>query len=104
MATTKKSAAADTTTKTTKKPAKAEKTDGAHKTVQPSAELGAIVGTKPLKRTDVVSKLWEYIKANKLQNEKDGRQIDADDKLAKVFGKKQVSMFEMNKLVSAHLK
>jgi upstream activation factor subunit UAF30 len=81
-----------------------QKTDGAHKTVQPSKELGAIVGDKPLKRTDVVSKLWEYIKANKLQNAKDGRQIDADEKLAKVFGKKSVSMFEMNKLVSAHLK
>ncbi len=80
------------------------KTDGAHKTVQPSEELGAVVGTKPLKRTEVVSKLWEYIKSNKLQNAKDGRQIDADEKLEKVFGKKQVSMFEMNKLVSGHLK
>ncbi|USI73845.1 SWIB/MDM2 domain-containing protein [Sphingomonas morindae] len=80
------------------------KTDGAHKTVQPSPELGAVVGNDPLKRTDVVSKIWEYIKKNNLQNEKDKRQIDADDKLEKVFGKKQVSMFEMNKLISAHLK
>ncbi len=80
------------------------RTDGAHKMVQPSKELGAVVGDDPLKRTDVVSKLWIYIKANKLQNEKDKRQIDADDKLRKVFGKDQVSMFEMNKLVSAHLK
>lgn len=81
-----------------------EKTDGAHKTVQPSKELGAIVGDAPLKRTDVVSKVWEYIKKNNLQNEKDKRQIDADDKLEKVFGKKSVSMFEMNKHLSAHLK
>jgi chromatin remodeling complex protein RSC6 len=86
------------TTKSTKK------TDGAHKTVQPSAELGAVIGTKPMKRTDVVKQLWAYIKSNKLQNAKDGRQIDADDKLQKVFGRKQVSMFEMNKIVSAHLK
>ncbi len=82
----------------------ATKTDGAHKTVQPSAELGAVVGTAPLKRTEVVSKMWEYIKAHKLQNATDKRQIDADAKLEKVFGKKQVSMFEMNKLISPHLK
>lgn len=81
-----------------------QKTDGAHKTVQPSAELAAIVGDKPLKRTDVVSKVWDYIKSNKLQNEKDKRQIDADDKLEAVFGKKSVTMFEMNKHLSAHLK
>jgi upstream activation factor subunit UAF30 len=82
----------------------ATKTDGAHKTVQPSAELGAIVGTAPLKRTEVVSKMWEYIKKHSLQNDKDKRQIDADAALEKVFGKKQVSMFEMNKLISPHLK
>lgn len=81
-----------------------ERNDGAHKTVQPSPELGAVIGTQPMKRTEVVSKLWEYIKAHKLQNATDKRQIDADAKLEKVFGKKQVSMFEMNKLVSAHLK
>ncbi len=82
----------------------ATKTDGAHKTVQPSAELGAIVGTAPLKRTEVVSKVWEYIKKHNLQNAADKRQIDADAALEKVFGKKQVSMFEMNKHLSAHLK
>jgi upstream activation factor subunit UAF30 len=82
----------------------ATKTDGAHKTVQPSAELGAIVGTAPLKRTEVVSKMWEYIKKHNLQNATDKRQIDADGALEKVFGKKQVSMFEMNKLISPHLK
>lgn len=81
-----------------------KKTDGAHKTVQPSEELAAVIGDKPMKRTDVVSKLWDYIKSHKLQNADDGRQIDADDKLAKVFGKKSVTMFEMNKLVSQHLK
>jgi chromatin remodeling complex protein RSC6 len=82
----------------------ATKTDGAHKTVQPSAELGVVVGTAPLKRTEVVSKVWEYIKKHNLQNATDKRQIDADAALEKVFGKKQVSMFEMNKHLSAHLK
>jgi chromatin remodeling complex protein RSC6 len=80
------------------------KTDGAHKTVTPSPELAAIAGKEPLKRTEVVSKVWDYIKKHNLQDPKDKRQIVADDKLEKVFGKKEVSMFEMNKHLSAHLK
>ena len=55
-------------------------------------------------RSEIVSKLWEYIKKNNLQDAKDRRQINADAKLEKVFGKKSVSMFEMNKHVSAHVK
>ena len=89
--------------------AKAEKSggsgaDGLHRPVQPSDELSAIVCTKPMTRANVVSKVWDYIKANKLQDPKDGRNIKADDKLAKVFGKKEATMFEMNKHLSDHLK
>jgi chromatin remodeling complex protein RSC6 len=70
----------------------------------PSAELAAIVGEKGLPRTEVVKKLWAYIKKNGLQDQKNKRQINADDKLKKVFGgKSSVSMFDMTKLVSKHL-
>ena len=75
------------------------------KPLTPSAALAAIVGAKPLPRTEVTKKLWAYIKANKLQDAKNKRMINADDKLKAIFGgKKQVSMFEMTKLVQAHLK
>jgi upstream activation factor subunit UAF30 len=73
------------------------------KPMTPSKELGAVVGTKPIPRTEVVSKVWEYIKSNKLQNPKNGREILADDKLKKVFGVDKVTMFEMNKHLSKHL-
>ena len=82
----------------------APRTDGIHKPVTPSAELGAVVGTGAMPRSEIVKKLWEYIKKNDLQDAKDKRQINADDKLQKVFGKKSVSMFEMNKHVSSHVK
>jgi chromatin remodeling complex protein RSC6 len=82
----------------------AAKTDGIHKPVTPSAELGAIVGTGAMPRSEIVSKIWEYIKKNDLQDPKDRRQINADEKLEKIFGKKSVSMFEMNKHISAHVK
>ncbi len=66
--------------------------------------LQPIVGSKPLPRTEVTKRLWEYIKKNNLQDPKERRNINADDNLKKVFGgKKQVSMFEMTKLVSKHL-
>ena len=87
----------------TKKTA-APKTGGIHKPVTPSADLAAIVGSGDMPRSEIVSKLWEYIKKNDLQDSKDKRQINADAKLEKIFGKKQVSMFEMNKHVSAHVK
>ena len=69
-----------------------------------SAELEAVVGPGPLPRGQVVKKLWEYIKANNLQNPENKRNIIADDKLLPLFGgKKEVNMFEMTKLVSAHM-
>lgn len=69
-----------------------------------SDALSPVVGSKPLPRTEVTKKLWEYIKKNKLQDAKERRNINADDNLKKVFGgKKQVSMFEMTKLVNKHL-
>lgn len=70
-----------------------------------SADLEAVVGTGPLPRTEVVKKLWEYIKKNNLQNPANKRNILADDRLKAVFGGKgEVTMFEMTKLVSAHMK
>ncbi len=74
------------------------------KPLTPSATLAAVVGAAPLARTEVVKKLWQYIKKHNLQDAKNRRNINADDKLMPVFGKKQVSMFEMTKLVSKHLK
>jgi chromatin remodeling complex protein RSC6 len=74
------------------------------KPLQPSSELAAVVGSSPLPRTEVVSKVWEYIKANNLQNPANKREILADDKLRAVFGgKDKVSMFEMNKHFAQHL-
>ena len=75
------------------------------KPVQPDEVLGAVVGTKPLPRTELTKKLWVYIKKNGLQDKKIRTQINADDALKAVFGgKKSVSMFEMTKLVSKHVK
>ena len=75
------------------------------KPVQPSSALGPVVGTKPLPRTEVTEKLWAYIKRKGLQDKKKRTMINADDNLKAVFGgKKQVTMFEMTKLVSKHLK
>ena len=74
------------------------------KPMTPSEELAAVVGKADLPRTQVVKKLWSYIKRKKLQDPKERRYIIADDKLKKVFGgKKRVSMFEMTKLVNKHL-
>jgi len=69
-----------------------------------SAELAAVVGDKPLPRTEIVSKLWVYIKANDLQDKTNKRMINADKKLLAVFGKAQVSMFEMAGLIGKHVK
>jgi len=74
------------------------------KPLKPSAELAAIVGAAPLPRPEVVSKVWDYIKKNDLQNPENRREILADDKLEKVFGKKKCTMFEMNKYLNQHLK
>jgi chromatin remodeling complex protein RSC6 len=73
------------------------------KALTPSAILAEIVGNKPLPRTQVVSKIWDYIKKHNLQNPKNKRNIIADDKLAKLFGKKEVTMFELAGIVGKHL-
>ena len=75
------------------------------KPMQPSEALAEIVGDKPLPRTEVTKKVWAYIRKHKLQDAKEKRNINADDKLKVVFGgKKTVNMFEMTKLVNKHLK
>ena len=96
-----------------KKAAPKKKTTGAKrkpnaafmKAMTPSASLAAVIGDKPMPRTEVTKKIWDYIKKNKLQDAANRRNINADDKLKAVFnGKKQVSMFELTKLVNSHLK
>ena len=77
---------------------------GLMKEVQPSKELAAVIGSDPMPRTQVTKKLWEYIKKHNLQDASNRRNINADDNLRPIFGKDQVSMFEMTKLVSKHLK
>ena len=74
------------------------------KPMKPSASLAEVVGATPMPRTQVTKKLWAYIKKNGLQDAKNRRMVNADDKLKAVFGgKKQVTMFEMTKLISKHL-
>ena len=80
------------------------KSDGLQRPLTPSPELAAITGSDPIARSAVVSKMWEYIKKNNLQNPQNKREILADDKLAKIFGTNKCSMFEMNKHLSRHLK
>ena len=72
--------------------------------LMPSGPLAAIVGSTPMPRTEVTSKIWAYIKKNKLQDAVNKRMINADDKLKALFGKAQASMFELTKYVSKHLK
>src|SRR5919202_175038 len=72
--------------------------------MQPDEALGAVVGTNPMPRTEITKRLWAYIRKNGLQDQKERRMINADDRLRPVFGgKKQVSMFEMTKLVNKHI-
>jgi upstream activation factor subunit UAF30 len=80
-----------------------KKPNALQKPLQPSKELAAVVGSSPLPRGEVVSKVWEYIKKNNLQNPENRREILADAKLEPVFGKKKVTMFEMNKHLAQHL-
>ena len=83
----------------------AGKANALQQALQPSEELAAVVGgPAPLPRGEVVSKVWDYIKANNLQNPENRREILADDTLRKVFGKDKVTMFEMNKHLARHLK
>jgi upstream activation factor subunit UAF30 len=73
--------------------------------VTPSSELSAVIGSTPMPRSEVTKKVWDYIKANGLQDQQNKRMINADDKLRVIFGgKNQVSMFEMTALVNKHLK
>ena len=76
---------------------------GLQRPVTPSKELAAITGSAALPRSQVVSKIWDHIKKNNLQNPQNKREIVADDKLKAIFGKDRVSMFEMNKHLSRHL-
>ena len=88
-----------------KKPAAKRKPNAAFmKAMTPSPSLAAIVGNAPLPRTEVTKKVWDYIKKNKLQDAVNRRMINADDKLKQVLGKAKVTMFEMTKLISSHLK
>ncbi|MEO8753858.1 MAG: SWIB/MDM2 domain-containing protein [Casimicrobiaceae bacterium] len=89
-----------------KKPAAKRKPNAAFmKAMTPSPMLAAVVGSSPMPRTEVTKKIWDYIKKNKLQDAINRRLINADEKLKAVFGGKgKVSMFEMTKLVSNHLK
>ena len=73
------------------------------KPMTPSAELAAVIGATPVPRTEVTKKVWEYIKAHNLQDSANKRNINADAKLKPIFGKDQVTMFEMTKLISNHL-
>ncbi|MDK2766571.1 MULTISPECIES: SWIB/MDM2 domain-containing protein [unclassified Sphingomonas] len=77
---------------------------GIAKPVTPSPELAAIVGTAELPRSEIVSKMWEYIKKNDLQNPANKREILADAKLKPIFGADKVTMFEMNKHIAKHVK
>ena len=97
------------TTTAARKPATAGKSkpgkaNALQQPLQPSQELAAVIGSGPVSRGKVVSKVWAYIKANELQNPKNRREILADEKLQKVFGKASVTMFEMNKYLAQHLK
>ena len=84
-------------------PAKRAPSAAFMKPMTPSPALAAVIGTKALPRTEVTKKVWEYIKANNLQDAANKRNINADAKLKEIFKKPQVTMFEMTKLISAHL-
>lgn len=107
----KKKAAKKKASKPAKKKAAKKKSSGRKanaafmRPVQPSEKLAEVIGSKPMPRTEVTKKLWAYIKKNGLQDNKNRRMINADDKLKPIFGgKSQVSMFDMTKLVGKHLK
>jgi upstream activation factor subunit UAF30 len=109
----KKSSAKKVAKKVAKKaaPRKAAKKKSARKPnaafmkpLMPTGPLAAIIGSTPMPRTEVTSKIWAYIKKNKLQDSVNRRNINADDKLRPLFGKAQATMFELTKYVSKHLK
>jgi chromatin remodeling complex protein RSC6 len=95
----------DESTKTSSKAAGRKGNSALAKPVQPDQKLAAIVGSEPLPRTAVTKRIWDYIKEHGLQDAKNRQRINADEKLKEVFdGKDQVSMFEMTKLISGHLR
>ena len=103
MATAKKAPATAAAAKTAA-PAKKRTPNAAFmKALTPSPALAAVVGASPLPRTEIISKLWVYIKAQKLQDSANKRMINADAKLKPIFGKDQVSMFEMAGLIGKHV-
>ncbi len=117
-ASTRKASATSTRKATTRKAATARKSTrvvvavkikrtaspGLTRPVKPDAKLAAVVGERPLPRTQVVKKMWDYVKAEGLQDRKNRRMINADDKLRPIFGgRRQVSMFDMAKMISAHV-
>ena len=100
----KKAPAKKAAAKKAKAPAKKRTPNAAFmKAMTPSGSLAAIIGDKPLPRTEVTKKVWEYIKKNDLQDKAKRTMINADDKLKEIFKKAQVSMFEMTKLINSHL-
>ena len=109
----RKSSARKSSRKATKKTRKTKrKSSGKKRTpnaafmkpMQPSSDLASVVGSSPMPRTEVTKKLWQYIKRKGLQDSKNRRMINADDNLRPIFGRGQVSMFEMTRLVNKHLK
>ncbi|MFZ5973118.1 MAG: SWIB/MDM2 domain-containing protein [Bacteroidota bacterium] len=108
----KKAAPKKAAKKPAKKAAKPAKKKSARKpnaafmaALTPSATLAAVIGNKAVPRTEIIKKIWDYIKKNKLQDAKNKRMINADAKLLALFGgKKQVSMFDLAKIVSKHVK
>lgn len=83
--------------------AKAKPNSALMKPVKPSAELAKVVGSEPLPRSEVMKKVWDYIKSNNLQNPENKREIIADDQLQPVFGTKKLDMFQMTKAINQHL-
>ena len=101
----KKAAPKKAAKKTAKKASKRKPNAAFMAALTPSATLAAVVGSKPLPRTQIIKKIWDYIKKNGLQDKKNRRMINGDEKLKAVFGgKSQVSMFELAKIVSKHVK
>ena len=105
MATSTRRSRTPATPKKTKRATSKTAASGLNKHSEPSPQLAAIIGNKPMPRTQVTKKVWDYIKSHKLQDSQNRRMIKADDKLKQVLGgKKQVSMFELTKFVSKNLK
>lgn len=100
-----KKAAKKVAKKAVKKAAKRKPNAAFMAALTPSATLAAVIGNKAIPRTEIIKKIWDYIKKNKLQDSKNRRMINADEKLLALFaGKKQVSMFDLAKIVSKHVK